>query len=120
MLVIITLNAKKQSFLDTQSQVGLRIKGKASLYKENNIHLSSEISWLHQLNNGEINYHLYFDNSEQSFISKTVKRDKNALPIKLNADLDITKNSQLYLNYGNIRSSHYSNNVINVGWKFDF
>ncbi|MCW9709810.1 autotransporter outer membrane beta-barrel domain-containing protein [Avibacterium sp. 21-586] len=110
---------KSKAFLIVNLKLDFASKGKPPLYKENNIHLSSEISWLHQLNNGEINYHLYFDNSEQSFISKTVKRDKNSLSIKLNADLDITKNSQLYLNYGNIRSSPYSNNVINAGWKFD-
>lgn len=115
-----SLQGKKQSQDATLSTLGLRANAQLPLTINTPVTVSGELGWQHQY--GELGRHasLTFQNSEASFDVNGVPVSRDGAVIKVGAQMALTKDTLVSLNYSGLLSGNDQSNAVNLGFAFNF
>ncbi|WP_335674169.1 autotransporter outer membrane beta-barrel domain-containing protein [Providencia stuartii] len=84
------------------------------------LNLHHELGWQHQLDNVNRDMSLVLKGSNQHFTVSSVPASRNGAVVNVGADLFMSKNAKIYLDYsGSLSSNYQDNNVaLGVNWTF--
>lgn len=117
---ITALHANKQSADAKISILGLRAETELPIGQSLYLNLHHELGWQHQLDNVNRDMSLVLKGSNQHFTVSSVPASRNGAVVNVGADLFMSKNAKIYLDYsGSLSSNYQDNNVaLGVNWTF--
>ena len=114
------LRASKQSQDAIVSTVGVRGHMQLPVSSTRSVKLGGELGWEHQYGELERQSSLKFVGSEAAFAVGSVPASRDGAVVKASAEMAMTKDTLISLNYTGLVSSHGGGNAVNLGFTFQF
>lgn len=114
------LHASKQSQDATLSTLGLRAHTQLPISSTSAVTLRGELGWEHQFGDTDREASLKFAGSDTAFAVNSVPVARDGAVIKASAEMALTKDTLVSLNYSGLLSNRGNNNGINAGFTFRF
>ncbi|MCK3842090.1 autotransporter domain-containing protein [Pseudomonas sp. W15Feb34] len=114
------LHASKQSQDAVVSTVGLRGQMQLPVSSTRSVKLRGELGWEHQYAELDRESSLKFVGSEAAFAVNSVPVSRDSAVVKASAEMAMTKDTQVSLNYTGLVSSHGGGSAVNLGFTFQF
>ncbi|MBT0626342.1 autotransporter outer membrane beta-barrel domain-containing protein [Pseudomonas fluorescens] len=114
------LHASKQSQDATLSTLGLRAHTQLPVSSTSAVTLRGELGWEHQFGDTDRDASLKFAGSDTAFAVNSVPVARDGAVIKASAEMALTKDTLVSLNYSGLLSNRGNNNGINAGFTFRF
>ena len=114
------LHASQQSQDATLSTLGVRGHTQLPLTSTSAVTLRGELGWEHQFGDTDREASLKFAGSDTAFAVNSVPVARDGAVIKASAQMALTKDTLVSLNYSGLLSNRGNNNGINAGFTFLF
>ncbi|QQZ44773.1 autotransporter domain-containing protein [Pseudomonas sp. SK3(2021)] len=114
------LHASKQSQDSIVSTVGLRGQMQLPVSSTRSVKLRGELGWEHQYGELDRESSLKFVGSEAAFAVNSVPASRDGAMVKASAEMAMTKDTQVSLNYTGLLSRQGGGNAVNLGFSFQF
>ena len=114
------LHASKQSQDATVSTLGLRSHMQLPVSATQSVNLRGELGWEHQYGKLDRETSLKFSGSETAFAVNSVPVSRDGAVVKATAEMAMTKDTLVSLNYTGLVSSHGGGSAVNLGFTFQF
>ncbi|QJI30883.1 autotransporter outer membrane beta-barrel domain-containing protein [Pseudomonas sp. ADAK18] len=114
------LHASKQSQDATLSTLGLRAHTQLPVSSTSAVTLRGELGWAHQFGDTDREASLKFTGSDNAFAVNSVPVARDGAIIKASAEMALTKDTLVSLNYSGLLSNRGNDNGINAGFTFRF
>ena len=114
------LHASQQSQDATLSTLGVRGHTQLPLTSTSAVTLRGELGWEHQFGDTDREASLKFAGSDTAFAVNSVPVARDGAVIKASAQMALTKDTLVSLNYSGLLSNRGNNNGINAGFSFRF
>ncbi|ROL81464.1 hypothetical protein BLX41_04745 [Pseudomonas protegens] len=115
-----TLHASRQSQDAIVSTVGLRGQMQLPVSSTRSVKLRGELGWEHQYAELDRESSLKFVGSETAFAVSSVPVSRDGAVLKASAEMALTKDTQVSLNYTGLVSSQGAGSAVNLGFTFQF
>lgn len=114
------LRAGKQSHNAIVSTTGLRGQIKLPVGSNRSVRLHGELGWEHQYGELDRTKTMKFIGSDAGFEVSSVPASRDGAVVKASAEMNLTKESLVSVNYTKLVSGPDSGNVLNLGISFQF
>ena len=114
------LHASQQSQDATLSTLGVRGHTQLPLTSTSAVTLRGELGWEHQFGDIDREASLKFAGSDTAFAVNSVPVARDGAVIKASAEMALTQDTLVSLNYSGLLSNRGNNNGINAGFTFRF
>lgn len=114
------LSADGQHTSAALSTLGLRADKRWQVGKEAAVALVGELGWQHQYNSLNREVGLRFRGAETAFNSGTVPASRDGMVMKVGAEVSLSENASVSLNYNGLLSDHYQDNGVGASLKWTF
>jgi len=114
------LHASDQSQNATLSTLGLRAHTDLPVSANTMVTLRGELGWQHQYASQDREASLKFKNSDTDFAVNSVPVSRDGGLLKASAEMALTKDTLVSLNYSGLLAGHDTSNGINAGVAFRF
>ncbi|MFC6299094.1 autotransporter outer membrane beta-barrel domain-containing protein [Pseudomonas sp. CCM 7893] len=115
-----TLHADKQNQNAALSNLGLRAHTKLPISSTSSLHLQGELGWEHQLSNTDRKASLKLTGSDTAFAVNSVPVARDGATIKASAEMALTQDTLVSLNYSGMLSAKGNSNGLNAEFTFRF
>lgn len=114
------LSADEQSTVTLLSMLGVRFDNHWALNERYKLGLYGELGWQHQYGDLTREIKLKFPQTGHAFISQSVSAPRDSITAKIGANIDISNDYKLSVDYSKLKSNYYDNNNINAKLSLSF